>query len=264
MNQDTKEQVLNEIDHAHNMLGRASALLKESKESLEDAEKIIESCKTESVTLDDKYPVLADSEELVLTPAEQAPEGRRLESAVLKRPDKVDDKPRQTYPIPTYLATDSKFKFGRKSEHELLGVKRELVEVARLALKHTTQDFMIFDGLRTTAEQRNIVALGVSKTMRSKHLPQADGFSHALDAVPVNSAGAPKWDWDMVYPVICAFDFAATQLGYDDHIRWGGAWDRVLSDFGGETNAYRLEVEAYAKRHVGKDFLDGPHLEWVS
>src|SRR3546814_9290907 len=58
-------------------------------------------------------------------------------------------------------------------------------------------------------------------------------------------------------------DQAATELGLASKIRWGGAWDRVLSDFGGSIDSYREECEAYAKRHPGKDFLDGPHFEWV-
>lgn len=165
-------------------------------------------------------------------------------------------------PTPSYLNVESGLKFGRRSMTELEGVKEELVELAHVALNHTKQDFMIFDGLRTLKEQKEFVRRGVSRTMRSKHLPQADGFSHAIDAVPVDSNGTPKWDWEMIYDVICAFDYAATRLGISDHIRWGGAWDRVLSDFGGAPEEYRKEVQAYANRNPGRDFLDGPHLEW--
>jgi len=62
-------------------------------------------------------------------------------------------------------------------------------------------------------------------------------------------------------------DQAATELGIAHLITWGGAWDRKLSDFGGNERAYQAEVEAYKIRHPGKDFIDGPHFEiekgWV-
>lgn len=158
----------------------------------------------------------------------------------------------------------SGFKFGATSEKELAGVRPEMILVARRALEITTQDFMIFDGLRTLAEQKANVAKGVSKTMASKHLAQPDGFSHAFDAVPVNSKGQPVWDWNMIWPVAFAIDEAATQLGFADNIRWGGAWDRTLADFGGSPEMFKRECELYAIRHPGKDFLDGPHFEWVN
>lgn len=158
---------------------------------------------------------------------------------------------------------ESGFKFGRKSATELDGVLPALNEVARLALRRSTQDFMIFDGLRTEAEQRAYVRRGVSRTMNSKHMRQGDGFSHAFDAVPVVGT-IPKWDWNLIWPVAFAVDQAATELGCAHRIRWGGAWDRTLADFGGNVQAYKRETELYASRHPGKDFLDGPHFEWIS
>lgn len=155
------------------------------------------------------------------------------------------------------------FKFGATSEKELIGVKPELVSVARKALTLSTQDFMIFDGLRTKKEQAANVAKGVSQTMNSKHLAQGDGFSHAFDAVPVVN-GKPVWDWKLIYPVAFAIDQAATELGYANRIRWGGAWDRTLGDFGGSADAYRIACANYCERHPGKDFIDGPHFEWIS
>lgn len=162
---------------------------------------------------------------------------------------------------PVRRHSGSGFKFGSKSQRELEGVHPILVDVATLALDFSTQDFMIFDGLRTQDEQRNHVRRGNSKTMHSKHLPQSDGMSHAVDAVPVVGT-IPKWEWPLIYPVVMAFDKAATELGHADKIVWGGAWDRRLSDFGGNrAEPYHRVVEDYAARNPGKDFLDGPHFE---
>src|SRR3546814_15285791 len=92
-------------------------------------------------------------------------------------------------------------------------------------------------------EQQQHVANGTSQTMKSKHL---DGL--AVDLVPW--VGKPVWEWDRIYPIAFAMDQAATELGLASKIRWGGAWDRVLSDFGGSIDSSRAECEAYAKRHT--------------
>lgn len=151
----------------------------------------------------------------------------------------------------------SGFKFGATSEKELIGVKAELVACTRRALELSTQDFMVFDGIRSIEEQRRHVANGASKTMKSKHL---DGL--AVDLVPY--VDKPTWDWKLIYPIAYAMDQAATELGIAGNIRWGGAWDRTLADFGGSLEMYKRECELYAIRHEGKDFLDGPHFEWVN
>ncbi len=42
---------------------------------------------------------------------------------------------------------------------------------------------VIVESLRTRTEQKAKVTAGVSRTMRSKHLKQTDGFAHAVDMV---------------------------------------------------------------------------------
>lgn len=151
----------------------------------------------------------------------------------------------------------SGFKFGAASLKELEGVKVELVLCVRRALELSTQDFCVYDGLRTAKEQAAHVKNGTSKTMQSKHL---QGL--AVDLVPwIN--GGPKWDWDGCYKIAWAMDQAATEQGIAHKIRWGGAWDRRLSDYGNDAQAYVNEVRDYTQRHEGKDFIDGPHFEWA-
>ena len=152
--------------------------------------------------------------------------------------------------------------WGAASLAHQKGVLPILIEVANLALKYSKIDMMFYEGLRTLERQKKLVATGMSKTLMSKHLAQPDGFGYAMDLVPIIN-GVPKWDWEGCYKIACAVDRAATELGCDHQIRWGGAWDRRLSDFGGDWEAYRAEAQAYANRHPGKDFLDGPHFEWV-
>ena len=152
------------------------------------------------------------------------------------------------------------YRFGMGSIKEQAGVHPILLAVANRAIQITTQDMVFYDGVRTLKEQTANVKKGVSKTMLSKHLPQKDGYSHAMDLVPYIN-GKPTWDWEGCYRIALAVDQAATEQEVAHLITWGGAWDRRLSDFGGDVTAYKREVEAYAARHPGKDFLDGPHFE---
>lgn len=155
----------------------------------------------------------------------------------------------------------SGFVFGSKSEANLQGIKPDLARCARMAITICAVDFMVYDGLRTGAQQKIHVKNGTSKTMNSKHRRQPDGFGHALDLVPF-IGGIPKWDWHGCYAIALAMDTAATAFGVANHIVWGAAWDRTLADYGGNVAAYKAAVEDYAKRHPGPDFLDGPHFEW--
>jgi hypothetical protein len=75
--------------------------------------------------------------------------------------------------------------------------------------------------------------------------------------------GKVVWTEDCYADIAFAMDRAATSLGLANHIRWGAAWDRVLSDFGGTHDAYLTEARAYAQRHAGSDLIDMPHFEWV-
>lgn len=153
-----------------------------------------------------------------------------------------------------------RFALGRKSLANLEGVHPKLVAVVKRAIELTTQDFMVFDGLRTMDEQKKLKARGASKTLDSYHLPQADGWGHAVDLVPI-IGGIPKWDWQGCAAIAFAVDRAATEMGVADLLTWGGAWDRRLSDFGGTPESYMAEVKAYQKRHLGPDFIDGVHFQ---
>lgn len=155
-----------------------------------------------------------------------------------------------------------RFVLGSKSVDELKPVKAELANVVRLAIQLTTVDFRVNQGERTEAEQKAAVAAGNSRTMKSKHLRQADGTVWAVDLVALVN-GQVTWDFNTYAHIAFAMDQAATQLGLANHIRWGCAWDRVLCDFGGSPQAYLDEAAAYAKRHAGSDLLDAPHFEWV-
>ena len=147
---------------------------------------------------------------------------------------------------------------GSSSQRHLQGVHPALVKVVRLAIQLTNQDFTVQEGLRSVEQQTKNVAKGVSKTMNSKHLPQADGLGHAVDLVPWED-GRARWEWPLIYPVATAMFRASQTLG--TRLRWGGVWDRAMSEYGGDPEKMKDAVANYCTRHPGPDFIDGPHYE---
>ena len=149
------------------------------------------------------------------------------------------------------------FKLGRKSETELVGVHPNLVKVTRRALELTSVDFAVHDGIRSKEEQREYVRQGVSRTMNSKHLKQADSLGHAVDLVPVIN-GKLRWEWHPIYIITEAMRDAATEL--DVRIRWGGCWHTIT--YGVRSpEQLRNEYIEHRKRNGLTAFCDGPHFE---
>lgn len=150
------------------------------------------------------------------------------------------------------------FVLGQRSLNKLVGVHPKLVAVVKKAIQLTTVDFAVTDGVRTLAEQKKLVTSGASKTMKSKHLIQADGYGHAVDLVPwIN--GGPRWEWGPIWHIAQAIDQVATEQGV--RLIWGAVWDRTLMDIGGSPAALQSAVEHYKQRHPGPDFIDGPHYQ---
>ncbi len=151
----------------------------------------------------------------------------------------------------------SGYTLGARSRRELIGVRPELVGVVERAIQITEQDFAVHDGLRTVAEQRRYVAKGVSQTMDSMHLPQADGYGYAVDLVPYIN-GKVRWEWPAIYPIAEAVRRAATELGV--RLVWGGCWQTLN---GTTVDPERLVQEYGARRRAQgrRAFTDGPHYE---
>lgn len=150
------------------------------------------------------------------------------------------------------------FKFGAASEAQMVGVSPRLIQVVRLALAHSTQDFGVHDGLRNDDEQAALVRSGASQTMNSKHRRQADGFGHAVDLVPYVN-GKLRWEWGPIYPIAEAMRKAGRELRVP--LTWGGAWDL---DFIHDNLPPEGMVNGYVQRRRKqgrKAFIDGPHFE---
>lgn len=135
----------------------------------------------------------------------------------------------------TLSEEETMYKFSDKSLEKLKTCHPNIQKVMTEVIKHT--DCTIIEGVRTKEMQEEYVRTGKSKTMNSKHLPQADGYSHAVDvmACPI------KWeDWKR-NSYFAGFVMAtAKSMGIE--LRSGIDWD---SDF---------DISEHS-------FLDAPHFE---
>ena len=114
-----------------------------------------------------------------------------------------------------------KFRFSRRSEKNLEGVKPQLVAVVRRALELTEVDFGITEGLRTKERQKQLVAEGKSQTMNSRHLT-----GHAVDVVAYIGSQV-SWEWPLYEKIAAAFRQASRELNIP--VEWGGDW-KTLKD----------------------------------
>lgn len=120
-------------------------------------------------------------------------------------------------------------KLSERDVTRLLGLHPDLVKVVHRAAELTEIEFIITEGKRTVARQRELFKAKATQTMDSRHLT-----GHAVD-VAAKVAGQVRWDWPLYYKLAEAFKQAAEELQVA--LEWGGDW---------------------------KTFKDGPHyqLSW--
>lgn len=114
------------------------------------------------------------------------------------------------------------YRYGKTSKSRMKGVHPKLIECAELALSYGVMDLTVLPdgGLRTPERQMELVEKGASKTLHSKHLPQDDGYSHAIDLAPY------PVDWSDIdrFVMYGTLMFrAAAEVGLI--LRWGGHWN---------------------------------------
>lgn len=124
------------------------------------------------------------------------------------------------------------FRFSQRSENNLKGVDPALAKVIRRVLEITPVDFIVIEGLRTQARQKELVATRKSQTMNSRHLT-----GHAVDLIPVNTT----WKVEEFHPLLKAVKQAADEQGLK--LRFGINWK----------NDPALPIET--------KFIDAPHVE---
>jgi peptidoglycan L-alanyl-D-glutamate endopeptidase CwlK len=143
----------------------------------------------------------------------------------------------------------NKFVLSKNSVAKLSGVHPKLKAVVYRALALSEVDFSVIDGLREYAVQVRYFQTGASKTLKSKHLKQKDGFGHAVDLLPYRSKTQTTEeryaDTAGFLEIARAMRQAAFELAVP--IRWGGDWDGD-----GKTRSQGDKDEK---------FIDYPHFE---
>lgn len=110
---------------------------------------------------------------------------------------------------------------SQKSLTKLSGAHPDLQKVIHRAAAISSVDFTILEVVRTLARQKELVAKGASKTMKSRHLPSADGYSRAIDIAPLDG-GQVSWSWPLYHRLAPIIKQAAKDAGVS--IEWGGDW----------------------------------------
>ena len=151
------------------------------------------------------------------------------------------------------------FKLSSRSLGKLEGVNELLVDTVKRAIEVSKVDFGVIYGVRSLEEQEKLYNSGRSQTMRSKHLIQEDGTSHAVDLMAYDGSD-PSWDIVMYDDIADAMKEAALETGAK--ICWGAAWH--IDDITKWDGTMEQAMNAYIDLRRGqgrRPFIDGPHFQ---
>lgn len=129
-----------------------------------------------------------------------------------------------------------------KDRARLQGVHPDLVKVVERAAGMVDVPFTVLEGVRTVARQRQLVAAGASRTMKSRHLT-----GHAVDLGALVN-GKVRWDWPLYLRL--ATSLRAAAISENVPVEWGGTWKRLSA--GGPV---------FEAADLSKSFPDGPHYQ---
>ena len=150
------------------------------------------------------------------------------------------------------------FKFSKRSLDRLKGVHPKLIEVCKMAIGTTDVDFGVTCGVRSMATQKKLKAAGRSQTLRSKHLKQSDGYSHAVDLVCYID-GDVCWENDVYERMGNHIIKAAKHV--DVPLRWGGGWHLWDARQRNDCEQIFMEYVRVRTQAGRKPFCDMPHWE---
>lgn len=102
------------------------------------------------------------------------------------------------------------YEFSSNSLKNLEGIHPDLKRVALRAIKISSIDFGITDGVRTQTKQLELIAAKKSFREDSNHLIQESGYGHAIDVVAWFN-GKITWQNKYYGPIVQAFATAATE-----------------------------------------------------
>ena len=151
------------------------------------------------------------------------------------------------------------YKLSGRSLNKLEGVHPTMVDTVKRAIQLSKVDFGVIYGVRSLAEQKRLYEAKRSQTMKSKHLVQEDGYSHAVDLMAYDGSD-PSWDIVMYDDIADAMKAAALETGAK--ICWGAAWQ--IDDIAKWDGTMEQAMNAYIdlrRSQSRRPFIDGPHFQ---
>ena len=151
------------------------------------------------------------------------------------------------------------FKLSGRSLNKLEGVHPTMVDTVKRAIELSKVDFGVIYGVRSLAEQKRLYEAKRSQTMKSKHLVQEDGYSHAVDLMAYDGSD-PSWDIVMYDDIADAMKQAAIETGAK--ILWGASWH--IDDITKWDGTMQEAMNAYIDLRRSQSrtpFIDGPHFQ---
>lgn len=119
------------------------------------------------------------------------------------------------------------FKFSKKSLEKVNNPKLHprLRELLIQAISTSPIDFTVIETVRTVEQQKINVAKGVSKTMRSRHIPSTNksGYCEAFDIAPYPVNWNDKERFKQLSTHILA-----TAKKMRINLTWGGTWKTLV------------------------------------
>lgn len=129
--------------------------------------------------------------------------------------------------------------WDKTSLERMKGLHPDLRKGLDVALQKTPFPFRVIEGPRTLERQRQLVRIGASKTLNSRHIPKVPKgggapVSHAFDAVPLVDLDrdgkietSEMFDWPLYHKMAPFIKQAFAEVGVP--IEWGGDW-RTFKD----------------------------------
>ena len=151
------------------------------------------------------------------------------------------------------------FKLSGRSLNKLEGVHPVLVDTVKRAIEVSKVDFGVIYGVRSLAEQKRLYEAKRSQTMKSKHLVQEDGYSHAVDLMAYDGKN-PSWDIVMYDDIADAMKEGSIKTGAK--ICWGAAWHiDNIAEWDGTMEAAMNAYVDLRRSQNRRPFIDGPHFQ---
>jgi peptidoglycan L-alanyl-D-glutamate endopeptidase CwlK len=121
-----------------------------------------------------------------------------------------------------------------RSLKNMEGLHPDLIRVLNRALQTSQTMFVVTEGLRSPERQKELKRIGATKTLKSRHLKQADGYGHAFDFyayVDTNKDGKITFFEEMAN--------VRLMLGIADSIKKAAVDEKVSITYGGDWRKFK-------------------------